>query len=1111
MATKIDDAFKNVYAAKTAQSVWNDLKTLRQRRPIRWIWELLQNASDASPPVNNHLIAEVKYRPGQLIFSHNGRSFKASEVAHLIASGSTKYEDEEAIGEFGSGFLTTHLLSLEIEVRGQLDDGREFAFLLARNMESRDALSESMKQAEEDFKKSLNHPTPFIPDPFTTQFIYPIKDDAVNAIEEGIKTLEQCAPYVVVFNKKFDYINVDIDLEEFRKTLSFKAVPSLALDSSPIQQIRVTECENGKAKEKEYLLAQSERGTSVTVPLESNRDGWECLSVENIPRLFKVFPLIGTKSFSFPAVINNSTDFFTPAEGRDDVPLGESNDDANIQNRIVIEEAFKLLIDLIEHASSKRWHHVNRWAEVPTIQHNDHKTREWLRKCIRENFINQTQQKCVVLNVDDNPITPKDAWLPMAENDESVKEFWNLLNDLREYSKKLPKRDEAAGWCKTIKSWEKIDETKPPLFPFTVNSRKLLSRFVHTNKCTCLESLQKLLHENVCAVEWLNQLYEFLKLYGFNDLISNYPLVPNQVGEFHLLKDLHRDRNIDDQLKTIDKWIGGNLSRELRHTELNSLENEAGAKDWGNDYVVSDLISRLQRHTEKDPDDNFKKASRHLFAWLVHQNQQDYWDSLSNVSVFTKDGTYYRPLSSAFSGDPLLAPIRAWSEDLQQFSELFPSDRILDDSFFEVIPDTGLWQMLCEQNFVRRHMVWRLNNQSNLKNFSPEIYENEDDGRDHESEETFFAIRVVAWEAIMEKVRNSRDNAYLFWRFLIEYLIPRDNGVSLEEKTAQCKSCGKIHKYYLSIWLKAVRSNKWIRQGDLRFHADAQSLANLLREKGWKLHSLETPTTVKLLNAIDIPPSDLRFELITGNPEARDALVNTMTELHQITGGDLSQVQAMVQHVQNADGNLDLTLDVLQHMQEDNKFLEYLADRQKQMRRVQENKWLGEQVEDLVKENLEKKNFEGKGFTVEPTGEGSDFEMEDTEGIITLNVNREDRKWLIEVKSTRTDGGHQSVRMTSAQAQTAVREKDKFLLCVVPLGQEDITPETVRENMRFIQNIGDSIAPLWDGLKGLKKKSTDIDIILDVEEGKAGIRVQKSVWEDENVGFRLEDLVENLK
>ena len=80
---------------------------------------------------------------------------------------------------------------------------------------------------------------------------------------------------------------------------------------------------------------------------------------------------------------------------------------------------------------------------------------------------------------------------------------------------------------------------------------------------------------------------------------------------------------------------------------------------------------------------------------------------------------------------------------------------------------------------------------------------------------------------------------------------------------------------------------------------------------------------------------------------------------------------------------------------------------------------------------------------------------------------------------------------------------------LIRFGQKDITRETVRQNMYFIQNIGDSIAPLWNGLKALKKKPVDIDIILDVEERKAGIVVKKSVWESD--GFPLENLAENLK
>ena len=319
---------------------------------------------------------------------------------------------------------------------------------------------------------------------------------------------------------------------------------------------------------------------------------------------------------------------------------------------------------------------------------------------------------------------------------------------------------------------------------------------------------------------------------------------------------------------------------------------------------------------------------------------------------------------------------------------------------------------------------------------------------------------------------------------------------SLEEKSAQCKFCRETHKYYPSIWLKAIRSHKWIRDGDSRFHADAPSLAKLLREKGWDLRSLENPSTVKLLLAINVSPSDLRLELITGNPESRDTLVSTMTELHQITGGDLSQVQAMVQHVQNVDGDLSQTLEVIQHMQEDENFSEYLAERQEQTRRVHENQRLGAQVEDLVKEILKDNDFK-----VERTGTGSDFE-------ITLTISQNNESWLVEVKSTRQDGDHQSVSMTSTQAQTAVEEKEKFLLCVVPLEQEYPTKENVKEKMLFIENIGARLTPLCEKLNNLTNDAfTDLE--LKVEKDNVRVVIKKPLWDRE--GFPLTNLLEHLK
>ena len=103
-----------VLTENTAQGGLNHLKALesnRARMQTRWIWELLQNARDTSTDDGKRLVASVKYGQGELIFQHNGAKFKIKEIAHLIYHGSTKFEDEETIGQYGSGFLTTHLLS----------------------------------------------------------------------------------------------------------------------------------------------------------------------------------------------------------------------------------------------------------------------------------------------------------------------------------------------------------------------------------------------------------------------------------------------------------------------------------------------------------------------------------------------------------------------------------------------------------------------------------------------------------------------------------------------------------------------------------------------------------------------------------------------------------------------------------------------------------------------------------------------------------------------------------------------------------------------------------------------------------------------------------------
>ena len=348
----LDKIRSEAFTETIAQSVLKHLKVLesnRVSRITRWIWELLQNARDTSINTDTNLVASVEYKwraedqHGELVFQHNGPKFNVEQITRLIYHGTTKLEDEETIGQYGSGFLTTHLLSPVINVSGQLEDGRSFQFCLKRKVGSVEELRNSMNQAWKDFKDSLS--TELSLGDFTT-FQYPIESSAVDVVEEGLSMLKKCAPLIVAFNKEFSRI----DIQSTDGKMSFEETERLLFSQSELRQVTISERENEKQRDRIYLLAETEdEKTSVAIPLEQTNNDQVCLPVDGIPRLFLGFPLVGTENFSFPAIINSFE--FGPTESRDGVFLKKGDDKVNHENQSIIQEACKLHICLLSFAA----------------------------------------------------------------------------------------------------------------------------------------------------------------------------------------------------------------------------------------------------------------------------------------------------------------------------------------------------------------------------------------------------------------------------------------------------------------------------------------------------------------------------------------------------------------------------------------------------------------------------------------------------------------------------------------------------------------------------------------------------------------------------------------
>ena len=299
-------------------------------------------------------------------------------------------------------------------------------FFLERKPDSEVALRESMDEAWENFNPSsspIQDDDFATGDGFTTRFAYPIHtEEARKAVEEGIAMLRECAPFVVVFNPEFSGININIDTADCNEELCFEVLERSPLGTSGIEQVTVAE---SNSEVKKYLLAEGDKA-SVTV---LNRDNSECLSVEAIPRLFLGFPLVGTKSFSFPAVINSFK--FSATPDREGVWLAKDGDKATIENRKIIEEACVLLVNLVKYAASSGWHHIYQWVKVSSIENPNWLDANWLRTCIEGNLIEEIRKSSVILNTDNSPIDPEQVKLPFAGSQTSVETLWDLFEGIK--------------------------------------------------------------------------------------------------------------------------------------------------------------------------------------------------------------------------------------------------------------------------------------------------------------------------------------------------------------------------------------------------------------------------------------------------------------------------------------------------------------------------------------------------------------------------------------------------------------------------------------------------------------------------------------------------------
>ena len=602
----------------SSNTIWDELKKIREssvdeKKVIRrrWVWELIQNASDCTPK-NQKIDISINYSNNQIIFSHNGLPFSYENLLDLITQISSKQSSEEKkTGKFGTGFMSTHLLSEIVNIEGSYsqNDGtyKQLNFVVDRSGNDYKDIKNKTKGMLEALERLNSTSENLQEDYLETKFIYSIEQEEIlEAIEEGIKDLRDAIPYVLVFNENINSITYNNEI--------YKRGSEQSSQSNPKIKMVMIESSNSGAKN---LLFLNENEVTIGCEVKFiNKELHFLPFSDNLPRVFCEFPLLGTEKFSFPIIVNSK--LFDVERDRNAIR------DSNEMNMSLLKVAISLYKELLDYCSK-----TNNTKNVfniclinkpinSVIQNHCYKE---LKEFIETSPIISIYNDLGELNKEPfKENSEVNIFIPLTIGEDTNHEFWQLLSNLKNI--KIPSLDSYSGWSEVFNS--------------NINFSYVNEEYLLDSDLTTLNSNLKTL---INSSEWLNTFYSlWIKEIGIEKLVRNV-YVPNQNGDFILFEKIYFDENIDEELKEILSSLGIDIKSELLKKDITVFEeffNEHTDKKINNMITSNRIEKKVLEILSKETIDNIEREANtqqifnKLTNWFI-SNQQDAMKWFENI------------------------------------------------------------------------------------------------------------------------------------------------------------------------------------------------------------------------------------------------------------------------------------------------------------------------------------------------------------------------------------------------------------------------------------------------------------------------------------------------
>lgn len=622
---KINDAIlmEKVFDAG-ANIIWPEMKKLRGLAPEqkentrrRWIWELIQNASDCIPK-DGKININISVKDEKVLeFTHNGVPFSYENLIDLITQISSKESDtEEKTGKFGTGFISTHLLSEKVKINGVFKQNesiyKNLSFVINRSGGSYQDIRNQIKDTLNLIEALRMNETGIIekPNEIRTTFFYDIHNlqEAKEAVKAGLEDLKNTVPFVLALNKSIKSITcngVKYQITKYSEEMFDK-----------YQLIEISNTLGGTFN----ILIRQENEVYLAVLIEKLAPcKYRILPCSpNIPKLFCNFPLIGSENFSFPIILNCSK--FEVEKDRNAIHEG------NQENIIYLKIALKLYEELINDANQNQWEDLYNLCFVARNSYSS------LQKRLHEEIEKRFEQLPIIdvnlngeyygrapLKVIENRELVNRIWMPICEKNEFNDEFWDIVNSFATFY--IPTKSSYLQWYKICNNKIEISN---------INQWYLKDKDLSYFK----ENFHGLI---VDIFSWLNNFYLIWLKSTKQEVFIREAYVLNQNYNFVQISDLSIDVNVDTELKNILFDLGENIRDNLLAKEINIPEGII-TKKKDNKYISKIIQDKVNRILSDETVNNTQRSTKNqlifnkLTNWFLEKPKlgEELFDTLYN-------------------------------------------------------------------------------------------------------------------------------------------------------------------------------------------------------------------------------------------------------------------------------------------------------------------------------------------------------------------------------------------------------------------------------------------------------------------------------------------------